>query len=354
MSAAFPHGYALLIGVGKSAYPAWSLPVTVRDMQALSAVLTDPELCGYTTDEQHIRLLHDEAATRQAILNGLDWLAQQTAKDADATAVVYFSGHGFLEKTSGKYYLIPHDIKAASIPKSALSADDFTATLRKVQAKRLLVFIDSCRAAGMAVAKDTGDEPEEMETPYGFDQVAMPKGLVDELMQGQGRAVFTSSRGDQKSWVRKDQSLSLYTHHLIEALHGAGSRPGETVVRLSDLMYYLGKAVPASAQAMSKEQTPFADLAAEDFPVALLRGGKGLPGDPLTSVQQETVETLERIAAGITTQAGNRGVAVAGNVDDSTIVTGEGNIVGNHNVSQVVKADRGSTISGVKQIVNRK
>ncbi len=41
MSDLFTHGYALLIGVGNTANPRWSLPVTVKDAQALKAVLTD-------------------------------------------------------------------------------------------------------------------------------------------------------------------------------------------------------------------------------------------------------------------------------------------------------------------------
>ena len=68
----FIHGYALLIGVGRCVYAPWSLPVTVQDMQALRAVLADPDLCGYPAD--HIRLLHDDGATRQTILDGLAWL----------------------------------------------------------------------------------------------------------------------------------------------------------------------------------------------------------------------------------------------------------------------------------------
>lgn len=67
----FPHGYALLIGTGASTYPKWSLPVTVQDMHALAAVLTDPHLCGYASDADHLRLIHDASATKQAILDGL-------------------------------------------------------------------------------------------------------------------------------------------------------------------------------------------------------------------------------------------------------------------------------------------
>jgi hypothetical protein len=62
----FSHGYALLIGVGAAAYAPWSLPVTVKDVQAVRSVLTDPALCGYSDDDQHVRLLHDHSATRAA------------------------------------------------------------------------------------------------------------------------------------------------------------------------------------------------------------------------------------------------------------------------------------------------
>lgn len=37
MDNSFSHDYALLISVGTSAYAPWSLPVTVRDVQALEA-----------------------------------------------------------------------------------------------------------------------------------------------------------------------------------------------------------------------------------------------------------------------------------------------------------------------------
>jgi hypothetical protein len=283
MSPSFPHGYALLIGVGESAYPQWSLPVTTKDMQALRGVLSDPSLCGYPDDENHIRLLHDRGATRQTILDGLAWLREQACADQDATAVVFYSGHGWIDKSTGRYYLIPHDVKPFDIAGSALPGTEFTAALRATRAKRLLVFIDSCHAAGMATSKD---EPA-LEIPAAFAQSALPKGLNDELKQGAGRVVFSSSTGEQQSWVRPDSSLSIYTFHLLEALQGAASQPGDTTVRISHLMSHVARTVPASAmQLCQAEQTPFFDAATEDFPVALLLGGKGLPKGGWEEVQQ--------------------------------------------------------------------
>jgi Caspase domain len=305
MSQTFSHGYALFVGVGNTDYPGWSLPVTVKDAQALVSIFTDPDFCSYPNNEQHIRFLHDTNATCQAILDGLDWLELQAVADSEATIVVYFSGHGWLDTSTGLYYLIPYDVKPHNVPKSALSAQTFTDALRPIQARRLLVVIDSCHAEGMATAKDE----TQGGLPPGFEKTAPPGNIIDALKQGKGRAVFTSSRGTQFSYIRPDQTMSIYTYHLVEALRGAGNQVGDTEVRLSNLMNHLGKAVPASTQQFHrKEQTPFFDAATEDFVVALLQGGKGLPvggwdgmkkeRDEVNPFQEPTIEIIQQIEEG--------------------------------------------------------
>lgn len=329
MGQRFSHGYALLIGVGETAYPRLSLPVTVKDVQALRAVLPDPGLCAYPDDGEHIRLLHDAGATKGAILDGLSWLQARARSDPEATVVVYYSGHGWLDRSTGRYYLIPHDVEPFDLPGSALPGEEWTAALRRIAARRLLVFLDCCHAAGMATAK----EVPPLKLPPGYARSAPPKAVVDALKEGAGRAVFSSSSGAQLSWVRPDGTMSIYTYHLIEALHGAGNRPGDTVVRLSNLMNHLGKAVPTSArQAYQAEQVPFFDTATEDYSVAVLRGGKGLPEGGWEAVRSEAADTFRRL---VHVQArGERSVAVGGDVRDSAIVTGDGNVVqrGKYNV----------------------
>ena len=245
MVQAFPHGYALLVGVGTTAYSPWSLPATVKDLRAVRKVLTDPALCGYPDDDDHIRLLHDQGATRAAILGGLTWLKDRAAADPEATAVVFYSGHGWLDQSSGRYYLIPHEVGPFDVTGSALTAEEFTSALREVKARRLLVVIDGCHAQGMATSKDT---VTSVKLPPGLVEAAATegKGLLGALKQGEGRVVLTSSRGHQLSWVRPDGSLSVFTHHLLEALQGAGNKPGDAEVRWSDLAGHLGRAVPAS------------------------------------------------------------------------------------------------------------
>ncbi len=269
----FRHGYALLVGVGQSQYTPWSLPVSVNDALGLKSVLCDMNRCAYPDTADHVRVLHDDTATRAEILAGLEWLAQCAERDRDATVVVFFSGHGWRDTQANSYFLVPSDIDPLDIPGSALSGEQFTAALRAVDARRLLVVLDCCHAGGMTSSKERASS---LVTPPGLQVSAPPKALVDNLKQGQGRAVFSSSTGEELSWIEPSGRLSLYTRLLIEALEGAGSQSDDTDIRLSTVMGYLGKTVPQAAQALGRQQTPFFDQAAEDFPIALLFGGKGL------------------------------------------------------------------------------
>ena len=297
----FTHGYALLIGVGESAYRDLSLPVTVKDTQAIYAALIDPELCAYPDDKEHIWVLNNEDATKTAILGGLNWLKEKAESDPNATVFVYYSGHGLVDKKTNHYYLLQYDIKPNKLASSALSAETFTDALRQIQAERLLVVIDSCHAAGMATSKEADLELDEEFDD--FVRFAPSKGFIDKLKQGKGRVVFTSSEGEQKSWI-KDESSSIYTYYFLEALQGAGNKPGDTEVRVSNLMNHLGKAVPDSTRHLyNAEQIPHFDMDAGDFALAKLRGGKGLPDKGWEEVKPQATQKINKIADNISQYA---------------------------------------------------
>ncbi|WP_414581672.1 caspase family protein [Scytonema sp. PCC 10023] len=292
MSDKFTHGYALLIGVGESAYRDLSLPVTVKDTQAIYAALIDSELCAYPDDKEHIRVLNNQEATKAAILDGLNWLKGKAESDPNATVFVYYSGHGWVDKKTKLYYLLQHDIKPTKMASSALAAETFTDALRQIQAERLLVVVDSCHAAGMATSKEADLELEEEFDD--FIRIAPSKGLIEELKQGKGRVVFTSSEGEQKSLWIKDNSI--YTYHFLEALQGAGNKPGDTEVRLSNLMDHLTTSVPESARKLDQEQTPQFDMTGGNFVIAKLRGGKGLPDKGWDEVKPQATQKINKIA----------------------------------------------------------
>ena len=327
MTQTFAHGYALLIGVGQCLDSRFSLPVTVKDMQALRQILVNPNLCAYPDNDQHVRLLHDQGATRSAILDGLTWLKDCATADPAATVIIYYSGHGWLDTTTHQYFLIPHEFDAYDWRDTALNAEALNQAIHQIPAQRRLVILDCCHAAGMATAKEEEPEPK---LPRAVIPTAAPKGLIDALKQGEGRVVFTSCRGEQKSWIRPDRAMSVYTHHLIEALQGAASQSGATEVTVFDLANHLGKAVLESAKAMGKEQTPRFEMAeTERFAIALLQGGKGLPAEGWEAVKPQVNVPQVSVQA-----SGERSVAIGGNVNSGSIVTGNNNVIGSSNVVQ--------------------
>jgi len=337
MTAQFKNGYAVLIGVDENYVDKWALPDVLKDIKALAEVLTHPKRCAYPAD--NVKVVVGQKATRQGILDGLEWLRESIQGDTsgNATAVVYYTGHGWRDKSTGslEFYLIPYDIREDKVKSRALRAVDFAEAVGELKPRRLLVVLDCCHAGGMgvkdvlplqvgyvgaAIAPSLLMEGEEAAVGPGA------KGL-EELAQGRGRAVISSSTGEQRSYMRRDGNMSIFTYHLIEALTGhAQPQEGATDVLVSDVMSYVWRHVPRSARTdWGADQQPDYQVSG-NFPIALLLGGKGLSKgqlapDPLKEITSEEVVTVGRkIDTG-------GGVYVEGGVD-----TGGGDFIGRDKV----------------------
>ena len=293
----FTNGYALIIAVNDNRNPAYALPAVGRDATALRDVLVHPQRCAYPP--ANVRLLMGSAATRAGIRAGLSWLRERISADrsGNATAILFYSGHGVYSPGDRSYYLLPYDT-SAPLAASLLRATDLAADIEQVQPRRLLVALDCCHAGGMGIKGD------DLWATTHLQKMAAPAEArpIAALMQGQGRAVLSSSTAAESSYIRPDRRMSIFTYHLVEALTGHAQPPGATEVLVSDLMGYVSRAVPGSARAAyNVAQTPVYQMSGENFPVALVLGGAGagkgqpLP-DPLAAlpaapVSQTTIRT---------------------------------------------------------------
>lgn len=321
MTSQFSSGYALLIAVNENSVPKWSLPIVGKDVDALAQVLTHPERCAYP--QGNVKVVSGKNATRQGILDGLTWLTERLRADTNgnATAVIYYSGHGWRDTSTSAptYYLIPYDIRENAARLTALRASDFADAVEGLTPRRLLVILDCCHAGGMDVKEIdlAGMEAKSVASAApGYVGSAIPAVLfmgtekavvLDEdskefelLAQGAGRAVLSSSQGDQSSYVRKDGAMSIFTYHLIEALTGhAQPAEGASEVLVSDVMSYVTRHVPESAQQdCGKEQIPDFQISGY-FPVALILGGKGVskgmaPPDPLMPLAPQPLQAARK------------------------------------------------------------
>ena len=311
--ATFDHGYALLIGVNAHSVREWALPDVEKDVTALGEVLRHPERCAYPA--ANVRTLTGTAATHEGILDGLRWIRQRLQTDRDATAVIYYTGHGWRDdpRTPAEYYLIPYDT-TPDVQSSALRATEFAAEINTIQPQRLLVILDCCHAGGM-------DVKEVEPLPGGYVSAVTPPALLmgddasvrftpgakglEALAQGRGRAVLSASTGEQRSFIRKDRRMSIFTYHLIEALTGhAQPQEGAREVLVSDVISYVTRKVPESAQGdWGQEQRPDFQMSG-NFPIALILGGKGVTtAEPSPALRRarRALASLEAQVAGYTT-----------------------------------------------------
>lgn len=278
----FEHGYALLIGVDENKRPALALPVVKNDIAALRSVITHPQRCGYIPD--NVRVITGTDATRSNILEGLDWLQGKLEADSDEneTALVFFSGHGHHD-VSGSF-LLPYD-STTPLRIGGLAAADFAEKIAGLRPRRLLVVLDCCHAAAMNVK----GAPTETLSPVAVTHETA--GLAT-LATGEGRAVLSSSTGDQSSYVRNDGTMSVFTYHLVEALTGHAARPEAPEVTVTEVMDYVARSVPRTAAALYQAaQQPSFRFEGTAFPIALVLGGQGIAKgqsapDPTSTVPQ--------------------------------------------------------------------
>ncbi|MDL1863232.1 caspase family protein, partial [Betaproteobacteria bacterium PRO7] len=219
------------------------------------------------------------------------------------TAVLYYSGHGVLNQEDKSYYFLPYDLRAPIVD-SLLRAEDMAAEIELVRPRRLLVILDCCHAGGMGIKGDGAF----MGTGLARSAAPAEARSVVALMRGQGRAVLSSSTAAESSYVRSDRRMSIFTYHLVESLTGHAQPEGATDVLVSDVMSYVSRQVPRSArEEYNVSQTPVYQVSGENFPVALLMGGRGISkGRPLP-------DPFVAPAAGPTVNTGG-GAYVGGNI----------------------------------------
>ncbi len=256
------NAHALVVGIANYRNIA-PLPATVlADAQAIRDLLIDPQHCGYAPE--NVQLLTDAQATAPALRQALDALATRAGRDD--SVFIYISSHGGMIE-SGSYageYLLPVDVEytsAAALAASALSGADFTAALRAIPARKVIVVFDCCHAGGIG-------QPKAATAPALVS--GLPERYYDALKAGQGRVILASSRSDEVSWIMPGADHSLFTRHLLDGLRG-GAASDDGLIRIFDLFEYIQPRVTAEQPA---QHPIFKAEIEENFAVALYRGGQ--------------------------------------------------------------------------------
>jgi hypothetical protein len=257
----FVQGYALVVGVANYLKVS-KLPATVlNDARDLANVLQAKEYCAYPA--ANVELLLDEDATADRMRQGLTRLAEMTGPDD--TALVFFSGHGgrIEDGDDSGTYLIPFDCDPLHLKKSAISSEELTGLFLRIRARRLVILLDACHAAGAADLKAI--------IPFAEMKAGLENKTYSALAEGAGRVIMASSRANEVSLIIGGMSNSVFTHFLLQALKGEAAIPGESVVRVFNVFEYVADMVPTIA---GQHPNFKAHEVEKNFPLALHQGGK--------------------------------------------------------------------------------
>lgn len=187
--------------------------------------------------DSHIKYITN--GTLNSIRIAVKWLAQaMDVSDGNSQAIFYYAGHGIPDESNKSAYLLPVD-GIGSDPESAYSIDRLYGELERIQAKKVMVFLDACfsgakREEGMlASARGVAIKAK----------LAVPKGNM---------IIFTAAQGDETAYPFKDQRHGLFTYFLLRKL-----RETKGDVTLGDLADYLQNEVKRHSFVENKKmQTP--------------------------------------------------------------------------------------------------
>lgn len=255
-------GHAVVIGVANYRNVAPLPDAVLNDARDVATVLKSKTYCGY--DGRKVHLLLDGDATLERIRAALTSVAG--ASGSDDTVVIFFSGHGARlgDPADPASALLPVDCDAQSLEATSLSEAEFSTALQRFAVPRLLVLIDACHSAGAGSFK--GARAENV-AGLGYSE----KSLV-RLAQGTGRVLIASSRADERSWVLPNARNSVFTTHLLDALHGRARTRGDGLIRVFEIFNHVAEFVKRDVP--GGQHPVFGARELEDnFPVVLDQGG---------------------------------------------------------------------------------
>jgi uncharacterized caspase-like protein len=243
--------HALIVGIARYASkeiaPLRGVPA---DVQAVYSRFIDE--AGLEIPRANVRILLDEAATREAILNEL--VALNDRVGPNDMAIVYYAGHGDIA-TGAKgealgNHLVPYDARllpapARLDPASGIAIKELQDKLQSNRARELLLVLDSCFSGGASLSHAQVD-------------AARLRSSRDDLERlkdaAPGRAVLTSTAPNEEALELPELGHGLFTYAFLKALDVDADHDGK--VTIYGMFPYIASFVQAEAQKRGRRQTP--------------------------------------------------------------------------------------------------
>lgn len=215
-----PNLYILAVGVSQYTHPKVDkLPLAAKDARDFAAVMQKQK--GRLYADVQARILTDAQATKDNILDGLEWIQRQTThRDV---AAVFFAGHG-VDDNSGTFYFLPIGADPESLKRTCLMKADVQHTVSVIPGK-VLLFMDACHSGNLM--KEISPTRRNL-----FPDI---NSVINELISAEnGAVVFSSSTGRQYSLEDASWGNGAFTKAIVEGMGGKAASGGKITVKTLD------------------------------------------------------------------------------------------------------------------------
>jgi caspase domain-containing protein len=222
--------YVLAIGISSYKSKNVSLRFAAKDADDFVALARRQEGGLYEKVITHPAggSLRDERATKDAILDELDWIKRAVTNTNDV-ALIFLSGHG-VTTPDQHYRFLPYDYDPDRVERTTISDSELQDYLTKIGGKKIF-FFDTCYSGAILGGKAPN-------TQANVDKFA------NELRTAEnGIVVFTSSTGNELSQEKIEWGNGAFAKAVVEGLQGAAGRPEVPVIMISDLHGYVSRRV---------------------------------------------------------------------------------------------------------------
>lgn len=245
-----PKLYVLAVGVSAYKDKDLSLKYAAKDAMDFAAALNKQK--GLLYREVTAKVLTDTHATKEDIMDGLEWLQREvTAKDV---GVIFIAGHG-VNDSSGNYYYLPQNADTEKLKRTGVTFNDIKSTVSSLAGKSVM-FVDTCHSGNV------------MGSRRGLADI---NAVVNELSSAEnGVVVFASSTGKQYSLEDDTWQNGAFTKALVEGFDGKADYSGKGKITINMLDLYLSERVK---ELTGGKQTPTTTKpqTIQDFPLAVKR-----------------------------------------------------------------------------------
>ncbi len=185
--------------------------------------------------DRNIEFLTDEKATLSGIAKTVDIWLRNKAKP-NSRILVYYSGHGAPDPSSGEAYLVPYDGDPNYLTVTGYPLKRLYENVGRLQAAEAIVVLDACfSGAGGRSVLAKGARPLVILT----GGPAIPKNV----------AVISATQGSQISTSSPEKGHGVFTYHFLKAIK-EGKR------NIAEIYQSIKPLVEDDAKALNVQQSP--------------------------------------------------------------------------------------------------